>query len=260
MQTQPAGLRRIKAFATDAGVSVRTLHLYDQLGLLRPAAVSESGYRFYGEAELERLEQILALRFVGFSLQIKELLAESPKPLADALRMQREIIVRQKRRLESALAMIAEAQHALAADESANRWEILRTLMEVFKVRDEWKWAQEYYSERAAQRIEKRRQSISPEFVEQGQCDWMALIAEVEQAVAKRLDPSGTPAQALAQRWRDLVLSFTQGDAEISRGLNRLWSDQTHWPREFQRPWSDAADAFIREALNCRSNGAVDGD
>jgi DNA-binding transcriptional MerR regulator len=67
MQTQSGRLRRIKAFATEAGVSVRTLHLYDRLGLLRPTAVSESGYRLYGDAELEHLEHILALRFIGFN-------------------------------------------------------------------------------------------------------------------------------------------------------------------------------------------------
>jgi hypothetical protein len=52
MQTQSGRLRRIKAFATEAGVSVRTLHLYDRLGLLRPTAVSESGYRLYGDVKL----------------------------------------------------------------------------------------------------------------------------------------------------------------------------------------------------------------
>ncbi len=85
MQPIAAKLRRIKEFASDAGVTVRTLHLYDRLGLLRPATLSESGYRLYGEAEFERLEHILALRFVGFNLdQIKELLSGSSLPLVAA--------------------------------------------------------------------------------------------------------------------------------------------------------------------------------
>jgi DNA-binding transcriptional MerR regulator len=88
-------------------VSVRTLHLYDRLRLLRPAAVSPSGYCLYGEAELERLEHILALRFVGLRLdQIKELLGGPDQPLVAALRMQRKVIARQKQRLESALTLI----------------------------------------------------------------------------------------------------------------------------------------------------------
>jgi MerR family transcriptional regulator, thiopeptide resistance regulator len=244
------GLRRIKAFANDAGVSVRTLHLYDRLGLLEPAAVTESGYRLYGDAELERLEHVLALRFVGFSLdQIKQLLGESSQPLADALRMQRDVIARQRRRLDTALAVIERAESALGADSQADRRAILRTLMEVFKMQNDFTWTQEYYSEEARAKIEERRRSMPPDAIEHGERDWATLIADVEAAVAQGIDPASEPASALAARWRELVGSFTQGNAEISSGLNELWSDQTHWPADFKRPWSDAADAFIKEAM-----------
>ncbi|HEY1882281.1 MAG TPA: MerR family transcriptional regulator [Candidatus Cybelea sp.] len=249
METRDGALRRIKAFANDAGVSVRTLHLYDRLGLLEPAAVTESGYRLYGDAELERLEHILALRFVGLSLeQIKQLLGEASPPLADALRMQRNVIARQRCRLDAALDVVERAQNALAADSSADRWEILRTVMEVFKMQNDFKWTQEYYSEEARERIEERRRSMPPDAIEQGQRDWTALIADVEAAVTHGIDPSSEQACALANRWHDLIASFTQGNAEIASGLNRLWSDETHWPADFKRPWSDAADAFINEA------------
>ncbi|HEX3369227.1 MAG TPA: MerR family transcriptional regulator [Candidatus Cybelea sp.] len=261
METRDGALRRIKAFADDAGVSVRTLHLYDRLGLLAPAAVTESGYRLYGEVELERLEHILALRFIGLRLdQIKQLLGESSPPFADALRMQRNVIARQRRRLDAALAVIERAQNALAADSPADRREILRTLMEVFRMQNDFKWTQEYYSDEARERIEERRRSMSPDAVEQGQRDWAALIADVEAAVTQGLDPSGEAACALAARWRELVGAFTQGNAEISSGLNKLWSDQTHWPADFKRPWSDAAEAFIKAAMDCKPDGAVDGD
>ena len=91
MNAPTSKLLRAKEFADAAGVTVRTLHLYDRLGLLAPAALTASGYRQYGEREMERLEHILALRFVGFNLeQIKELLQASDPPLAVALRMQRE--------------------------------------------------------------------------------------------------------------------------------------------------------------------------
>lgn len=261
MPLQNASLRRVKAFAAAAGVSVRTLHLYDRLGLLRPAAIEASGYRLYGEAELERLEHILALRFVGFTLdQIRQLLRDGSAPLEIALRMQREVIARQKQRLELALAAIDEARRALVDGAPADRWEILRNVIEVFKMQNDWQWTQEYYSEEARAEIEERARSIPRETIEQGERDWASLIAQVEAAASQGADPSSEPAQALAARWRDLVGQFTQGDAEISRGLNRLWADQTHWPADFKRPWSDVADAFIKKALQCEANGAVDGD
>ncbi len=97
-------LYRAKTFAAKAGTTVRTLHFYDREGLLEPASRTAAGYRHYGEAELERLEQILALRFVGFGLdRIKELLQGYPKPLAAALRVQREMMERQKGQLETAI-------------------------------------------------------------------------------------------------------------------------------------------------------------
>jgi hypothetical protein len=132
--------------------------------------------------------------------------------------------------------------------------------MEVFKMQNDWKWTQGYYSEAAREKIDEHRRSVPAEVVERGQRDWTALIAEVEAAVARDVEPSGADARVLAQRWRGLVAQFTQGDAEISRGLNRMWSDATHWPKDFKRPWSDAADSFIKQAMNCDGDGAVDGD
>jgi MerR family transcriptional regulator, thiopeptide resistance regulator len=253
MQTSDASLKQIKEFARDAGVTVRTLQLYDRVGLLKPAALTQSGYRLYGRVQLERLEQIVALRFVGFSLeQIKELLGESDPPLAVALRLQRAVIARQKRRLESALQAIDEAQRALEGNGSADLWSTLRTVIEVFKMQNEWDWTKKYYSAEALERIEEHRHSTPQAVVEQGQRDWAGLIAEVEGAAARGADPASDEAQSLANRWRTLVAQFTQGDADVQRGLNRIWSDSTHWPTDFERPWSDAADAFIKAAMNCR--------
>lgn len=252
MQTMVAGLLRIKEFAREAGVTVRTLHVYDRLGLLKPAALTDAGYRLYGQAELERLEQILALRFVGFNLdQIKELLRESPQPLVTALRMQRELIGRQKRRLESAMTAIDEAERALARDESADVWGTLRSVFEVFRMQNDWEWTKNYYSAEARDKLEDRMRDVPRDQIEQGERAWSALLAEVEEAAAGGVDPASHSGRALAERWSALVRQFTQGDADIHRGLNRLWSDQTHWPADFKRPWSDAADAFIKKAMNC---------
>jgi MerR family transcriptional regulator, thiopeptide resistance regulator len=251
--TEPkaARLRRIKEFAGEAGVTVRTLQFYDRLGLLKPAELSESGYRLYGEAELERLEHILALRFVGFNLdQIKELLGGASRPLVVALRMQRALIARQKRRLESALAAIDEAEAALSRDDS-DVWGTLRTVIEVFKMQNDWDWTKKYYSQEARERLEERLKTTPHETIEQGQRDWSALLADVEEAAAAHVDPASATARALAQRWRDLLALFTQGNAEIQRGLNRIWSDSAHWPSDIKRPWSDEADAFIKKAMDC---------
>jgi len=80
---------KAQEFAELAGVTVRTLHHYDRLGLLKPTGRTESGYRLYGETDLVRLEQITVLKFLGLPLKhIREVLAQKPQALKPALRLQ----------------------------------------------------------------------------------------------------------------------------------------------------------------------------
>lgn len=243
-----------KEFARQAGVTVRTLHLYDEIGLLPPAERTDAGYRLYGQRELERLEQIVALQFIGFTLQeIKELLKGESLPLDVALRMQRMIIRQRRDQLDSALKAIESAENAIAHDREPNLWETLRTIIEVMKMeKTDWDWTKKYYSPEAQAKIDERAASIPKSEIEQGQRAWTQLIAEVESA-AKKEDPASERAQALAKRWKTLVGQFTGGDAEIHKGLNKLYNDPTHWPKDFKRPWSDEADRFIRAAMDCKA-------
>jgi DNA-binding transcriptional MerR regulator len=226
------------------------LHLYDRMGLLRPAALTSAGYRLYGAPELERLEQILALRFFGLPLgHIKALLSEA-MPLENAPALQREAVVRQRNRLDTALAAIERAQARLEASSPGERWSIVRNVIEVVKMENDWKWTEKYYSPEAREAIERRRADMQDEEIEQGQREWSALIAEVESAAAEGVDPSSERAQALAQRWRNLIAAFTGGNAAVHDGVSSLWSDQTHWPAGFTRPWNDGAQAFIAAAMS----------
>lgn len=86
------------------------------------------------------------------------------------------------------------------------------------------------------------------------------LLAAIEDAAEHGVDPNSEPAQKLAARWRDLIAQFMLGSAEIQSGLNRLWSDPTRWPVDFKRPWSDAADEFIKKTMKSGKDGAVGGD
>jgi DNA-binding transcriptional MerR regulator len=252
MQATAQNLRQAKEFATAAGVTVRTLHVYDRLGLLPPAARTDSGYRLYGDAELERLEQILALRFVGFSLEhIKELLQGPKWPLIVALRMQREIIAQRRRNLDAAMEAIEQAESALAAGDPVDRWKMLRDVIEALKVENDYNWTKNYYNEAAQDKLEQMRKNTPKEVIEQGQRDWASLIADVEEAASRGEDVDSAHAKTLVERWRGLVGQFTKGDPDLHQGLNKLWSDRTHWPADFKRPWSDAADAWIKRAMGC---------
>jgi DNA-binding transcriptional MerR regulator len=101
---------RVREFAELAGVTVRALHHYDRLGLLRPRR-TRAGYRVYSLPDLQRLEQIVALKFLGLPLkQIKGVLDRDSRPLADVLHAQRRALEEKRRRLTHAIGAIAEAQ------------------------------------------------------------------------------------------------------------------------------------------------------
>lgn len=241
-------------FAARTGVTVRTLHHYDRLGLLRPSARSAAGYRLYGEGDVARLQQILTLKFLGLPLrQIKDLLAQAPDDLATTLRLQREAIAERRRQLDLALDAIAEAERRLAAGADLD-WDGLKRITEAITMqRDwdqlDWSWTQQYSAEGQRQKLAAR--NVPPEVVKQGERDWAILIAEVEAATAAGEDPVGAHARALAGRWAALVQGFTGGDPEIEANLKKMYADMDNWPTTW-RPCSPEAWAFMDKALAAR--------
>lgn len=103
---------QIKEFAELTGVSVRTLHYYDELGLLKPSFVDEqNGYRFYDEASLERMQEILFYRELDFPLKsIAEILASPNYDKQKALAEQKRLLTLKKDRLERLIAALEQAE------------------------------------------------------------------------------------------------------------------------------------------------------
>jgi DNA-binding transcriptional MerR regulator len=230
-----------------AGVTVRTLHHYDRLGLLRPVR-NGSGYRLYRERDLERLEQIVALKFLGLPLaEIRKLLDHGGCDLPGALRMQREVLEERRRLLDQAIRAIREA-------ERTPRPALLRKIIEVIGMQENTDWKAKYYSPEARAKIEERGKDWTPEKQAEATKAWTDLMRDVEANVSE--DPAGEKAQALAARWRNLVGQFTGGDPEISAGLRKLYADQGNWPAEFKGRMTPFLKKevweFIGKAMACR--------
>lgn len=107
-------MRTVKQVSELARVTIRTLHHYDELGLLIPSGRSEAGYRLYDHADLERLQEILVWRRLGFSLpEIRLVLDDAGHDREAALRRQRELVGRELDRLRSTARALDEAIAAL---------------------------------------------------------------------------------------------------------------------------------------------------
>src|SRR5436190_21298459 len=115
MARRQAAVYRIREFAALAGVTVRAVHHYDHLGLLKPSARSKSGYRLYRDCDLARLEQIVVLKFLGLPLKEIARLVKKETPLPDTLRRQQLVLTEKRRQLDKADYAIKQAQRAVGS-------------------------------------------------------------------------------------------------------------------------------------------------
>ena len=246
---------KAREFAAASGVTVRALHHYDRLRLLKPSRYTRAGYRLYSERDFARLEQIVALKFIGFPLrEIRRILNRESIDLAMALRRQREAIEEKRLRLDLAIQAIQRAEYVAGTSQEPG-WEAFAKIIEVINMQTDMEWSKKYYSEEAQREITKRAETIPREVIEQAQRDWVVLIKEVEAAVATGEDPASEKSQALAARWSELVKGFTGGSKEIQKGLKQMYADRNSWPQSMPKPFGDEVQAFIVEAMKRRKMG-----
>jgi len=196
---------RVKEFAGLTKVTVRALHHYDHIGLLKPSGRTESRYRIYTEQDLLRLQQIVTLKFMGFSLErIKAILARPNFAVRKALGIQIEAVdaeIGRLRRASKALRRMAEA-----LDRGGHvDWNKVIKIMEVIQMSDEAKkeWTKKFFSEADMNEFEEIGKKYTPERMQDYQNKWAALIAEVEKNLG--VDPAGSLAQSLADQWAALL-------------------------------------------------------
>jgi len=230
-----------RQFAQLAGVTVRTLHHYDRVGLLRPRR-TQAGYRLYQARDLERLEQIVALKFLGVPLkQIRILLDREALQLRDALSRQRRVLEDKRRLLDRAIRVIEEAEASLGSGRSANT-ALLTKIIEVIEMQSNTDWMAKYQSPAARAKIAARQGEWTPEMQAQVSKQWTELFAEVEEVLGE--DPASPKVQALADRWIRLVEAFTRGDPDLTQSVSNAWNDFDNWPAEAKRqaaPFSNRA-------------------
>ena len=241
-------------FARRTGVTVRTLHHYDRLGLLKPRARTAAGYRLYGEEDVVRLQQIVTLKFIGFPLKrIKQLLDRKGGDLAAALRLQRLSLEEKRRRLDSVIGAIARAEQITAKGRNPG-WEVFQKIIEVIQMQTDPNWMMNYYSDEAREAIAERAKSWTPELQAQCEQDWATLQKEVAEASAAGEDPASEKAQALAGRWSKLIEGFTGGNSAVLEGLKKLYADRGNWPSSatYMPKSNPGSDVFIHQALAIR--------
>lgn len=233
-------LWKVGELARRTGLSVRTLHWYDEIALLSPSCHSDTGHRLYTVADVARLQQIKSLRQLGFSLEeIRECLDDadfSPLWLIEThlarLREQLEVQRRLCERLDSIAARLRVAETVSVED-------LLQTI-------EDMSMFEKYYTPEQLEWLKQRKNQVGEERIREVEAEWPKLMAEVRAEMDKGSDPASESVQALARRWMALVHEFTGGDAGIETALRTMYQQE---PVVHQMPVDQALFNYISKAI-----------
>lgn len=242
----------IKEFAKLTGVSVRTLHYYDEIELLKPSAVDEqNGYRFYDEESLTRMQEILFYRELDFPLKEILLILSSPDyDKQTALKEQKRLLTLKKERLE----------RLITALDGAMKGEVLT--MNVFD-NSEFEAQRNKYAEEAKQKwggtsaykeSTEKTAGYSSEKWNQVNAEMDSIMAEFAECIKNGLAPENDESQTLVKKWQDFITdSFYTCTKDILAGLGEMYIADERFKANIDKH-GDGTAQFMCEAIRiyCR--------
>ncbi|MCB9454206.1 MAG: MerR family transcriptional regulator [Anaerolineaceae bacterium] len=238
----------ISEFARRTGVTVRTLRYYDQTGLLKPSAYSESGRRLYVEADYARMQQILTLKLIGLSLaEIKSLLTTDMVGIQTLMERQKQVLGEQVRQLKQVIRAIEQAQWALDNTQSQNI-EAFIHIIKAVSMNNQANWFDQFFTEEQRQHLaESSVQQSYQEQKKQAEA-WKKLFTDIREHLDTGQEDLNT--QDLVSRWHDLMAQYTGGDSDLTLQLNQAYThlaDLDSTPQSVQEWLGEvqAAAAFI---------------
>jgi DNA-binding transcriptional MerR regulator len=232
---------KVKEVSQLTGVSVRTLHHYDDIGLLTPDRTTEAGYRLYSDDNLATLQQILFFRELGFPLKkIKELLTSPTFNRQEAFEMQRKMLLEKRKQLDSMINTIEKTiQH--------EKGEIVMTNEEKFKGFDFGEnpyeqEARERWGDEAVDESNKKAAQFGTELGEEMNRIYVSL-AEI-----RHMDPSSDEAQAGIGDWFKFLNKMGSYSLEAFQGLGEMYVADERFTKNIDQ-FGEGLAVFMRDAM-----------
>jgi MerR family transcriptional regulator, thiopeptide resistance regulator len=242
----------VKQLSTLAGVTPRTLHHYDQIGLLKPESVGDNGYRYYGEKSMLRLQQILFYRELDLPLdEIKKIMERRDFDVLSALENHRLELRKRIGRLENLIETVDKTILHMKGENTMSP-----------------KGLFEGFSEEEQERYAKEAENLyDPEIVRESNRKWKGYSVEKKQAIMAEgkqvyLDmiaimPKGAnslEAQAIVERWRKHMDYFWTPELEQLSALATGYVDDPQFRANFDKMHPQLAE-FMRDAVRVYVEG-----
>lgn len=236
---------RVKEVARLAGVSVRTLHHYDAICLLTAREISPAGYRLYSEGDLDRLQQILFYKELGFSLsKIKEIMQNPAFDRAKALMGQKELMLERKDRLDKILATLektiqqAKGEIRLSTTEKFEGFDFRHNPYE--------KEARKRWGNRAVDDSNEKIAKLSPEEVKDMGDRMNAIYWEL--AAVREESPQSKKAQEAIGKWYTFLNAMGSYSPEAFEGLGQMYVQDARFTKNIDQ-FGDGLSKFMCEAM-----------
>ena len=246
MKSKEGAAVTVGELAGRTGITVRTLQYYDRIGLLKPG-YSEGGRRMYRRDDILKLQQILFLKSLGFSLdEIGEKILKQPASgFAEVFMEQRELLTSQIGNLNRIVRMLDTAIDEIRIGKEISL-EKLMVILEQFKQGNPYTFVVRYFGDEQLRHVGRRFES--PEESRQYMERAKEVFAALDRLYRQNADPSGPEGQELAGRWWKMVGAFTGGDPVLLRPLLSAGRDIANWPAEAVG-FREAIEHFLSPAL-----------
>jgi len=236
----------VKQLSKLAGVTRRTLHYYDEIGLLKPSRVGDQGYRYYGEESLLRLQQILFYRELDLSLdEIGKIMGRRDFDVLGALYSHRQALQKQIYRLSRLLETVDNTIHHLKGNQKMSEKQLFEAFTDEQQAEYE-KEAMQKYDPATVRAASKRWKAYTPAEKERMGEEGSALYRDLVLAIPK--GPASAEAQSCVERWRSFIEYFWTPNDEQLVGLADLYNEDPRFKENFDR-FSPQLAEFLREAV-----------
>ena len=236
----------VKEFAELTGVSVRTLHYYDEINLLKPSEVDENnGYRFYGKAALERMQEILFYRELDFPLKsICEILSSPDYDKQKALSEQKKLLILKKERLERIISAIDNAKESEAVMKALNNndYEAARKQYEA-EAKGKWGKTEAYkeHTEKTKDYSKDKWQAVTDGLD--------SIFGEFAECMKGGNAPNSEAAKALAEKLQKHITgNFYTCTKEILSGLGQMYVCDERFTQNIDKHGVGTAE-FVSKAI-----------
>lgn len=232
-------------FSEKTGTTIRTLHYYDEIGLLKPALITESGRRFYSDDELIKLQKIVSLKFLGYSLEkINEFVHLEDWDIKDSLMFQKKEMIQKKLHLESVIRTLEHALHILDDQEKGDPAIFISLINNIQLENEQKEWLKGLIPEEKIERI----YSISEEKQRELNKRAYTLFAALKQAYGQ--DPASEQIQKLIKEYMNIFDEITGYDIGFLQEILDKGIEIDDDPQLFPSPFTAEEEEWTAKAMH----------